>query len=252
MKIKEFENVTNIDKFIENVIRNCHKLSDQGYTILFRGQDNSTDDLIPRLGRYIYNDNNHIREYEIALIQEFERMGQNYVGNTKDNNENCKKWNLLALAQHHGMITRLLDWTENPLVALYFACVKNVETDRSVWILILKDDDIANKEEDNPFNIKTTKAFRPDFIDRRIIAQNAWFTAHAIKGISPYLIELNKNSRYVDRLIKFNFPNEASERLINELDLLGINNHSLFPDIDGLCNYLNIRKYVNFYSNESS
>lgn len=78
------------------------------------------------------------------------------------------------------LVARLLDWTTNPLVALWFACLDEKSRDNAFVYLIDIDpdsDDILDfSKETTPFDLKETKIFKPNLNNERISAQNGWFT----------------------------------------------------------------------------
>jgi hypothetical protein len=78
---------------------------------VFRGHGDQDFELIPGIGRNKYDS-----ARERTLLEVFERRAAEFVDLSK-----MSGWDKLALAQHHGLPTRLLDWTTNPLVAAYFA-----------------------------------------------------------------------------------------------------------------------------------
>ena len=160
----------------------------------FRGQRDSGWGLSPKIWRKEYRDAN---EAEMRL--EFESVGHPFAksGLTVD------KWYWYFLMQHYRAPTRLLDWTINPLVALYFAVCEERESNAVVWVLDpwrwnrahVKDlfgpavagwretaDYLLDLEDafDTDLNEKQTKkewpvAIEPSHIDQRIAAQGSKF-----------------------------------------------------------------------------
>jgi hypothetical protein len=147
-------------------------------------------------------------------------------------------WDWLAVAQHFGMATRLLDWTLNPLAALWFA-VERPPTEEStgvVWLFEATEADyLKPAERSSPLAIDQTHVFRPRHLTRRIIAQAGWFTAHKyLETASSSYVPLDKDARFKERLSKLLVPPEYFSDLRRELDRFGINAASLYGGPDGL------------------
>ena len=104
---------------------------------LFRGASKKSYELLPGIQRKENNSYTNIKEsaytftHERRLINDFKCDAISYLKNQTLNN--LYEW--AELAQHYGVPTRYLDWTSNPLVALYFACRNNKNEDAAVWIL---------------------------------------------------------------------------------------------------------------------
>lgn len=145
----------------------------------------------------------------------------------------------LALAQHHGMPTRLLDWSENPLVALFFA-VENlcVNHDSAVWAATTN---ITNHTIVNPTNHLDGTLYSPAFTTPRISAQRGCFTVHTIPNRGSSFVELEAPNRHdqiqtvIGSLDKYIIRAELREDIKWQLDKVGIDYFTLFPDLDGLC-----------------
>jgi len=207
---------------------------------LFRGQSSAEWKLLPRIARDEV-DENFIKKEE-RLIREFKRLGRSLIGPeiSKD------QWDLLAFAQYHGLKTRLLDWTTNPLVALWFAYHEEPESDtnRAIWMLKVKPEDIVDTEEDSPYGGRVTSAFRPNHVTNRITAQSGWFTSHKYNSSQNKFIPLDNNSTYLDRLTKIEMKDGMRESVLKSLDNFGINHSTMFPDLGGLTTYLNWKRIV--------
>lgn len=206
---------------------------------LYRGQSEDKP-LLPKLGRYTAIRGEELRNVEKRLISEFERTLPSY----SDLHDRLNEWDKLALAQHHFLATRLLDWSSNPLIALYFALAKRPnnrnEDKRVVWLLNTTEQESPDFEK-GPFDQQRTVVFQPKDIANRITAQQGWFTCHQIWPTTQQFGNLSEINGFNDKLTKFVIPGDDRTRIefLEILDSFGINQRTVFPDIDGLSMHLN-------------
>jgi hypothetical protein len=198
---------------------------------------------------------------EEHILRNFIRYSRPYLGTPPVND-----WEVLVAAQHHGLPTRLLDWTYSPLVAAHFATLGGrADADRAVWrldwqqvhrrfelpalALLIQDLDELFPDERpfTPWKLFDADRVRPEFacmleppsLDARIVAQAATFTLCSDRTQSF--------DRFLDRhglagaLTKLVIPAADTGRLRDQLDLVSVDERRLFPDLDGLAEHL--RRY---------
>lgn len=207
-------------------------------------------------------------------------------------------WEMLALAQHHGLPTRFMDWTTNPLVALYFATRETKKDkdgnplDSAVYVLVQdpvnysslkahRSDPVPSEPEKtsislnadysenpysqygldvdatkaeiqdqtentpkelkpvllesrfNPFEITANVVYEPPHVSPRIRAQDGVLLA----CFNP-LKQLEEKD-YLEILIKA----EAHDAIRKRLDLYGVFDKQLFPDLDGMAKWLKFHEF---------
>ncbi|MDQ3681622.1 MAG: FRG domain-containing protein [Bacteroidota bacterium] len=228
--------------FIDN-FKVSNENSGNNAELIFRGQP-VDEPLLPKLARIdLRIKSNSISKTEKLILDEFRRGILPLSEFKPDNN-----WDLLALAQHHGLPTRLLDWTYNALAALWFA-VENAPQIKDkgnyvngvVWILAGEVNDFrTNTESIDPLSNKITKIFRSAVVSRRISAQAGLFTVHMInKNGKMYRFETNAN--FKKKLTRLTVPYDSFAKIRKQLNILGVNSATLFPDLDGFSKHLTWR-----------
>lgn len=227
----------------------------------YRGAPDTTFELLPSIFR---NQDNWVEKYsnvsrlENNLFYDFSSYADGLL-NVKN------EWDILFKMQHHGIPTRLLDWTESLGVAIYFAlkysaevnkpCIwvldpyalNNIElnksnfTDRNFSTLYNPNSDfkrsyydsfIVNFDNQKDSVFKNPQALYPVKSNDRIRAQWGVFTIH---GTDERCLSKQVNKSI---LKKFVIPNKAIESATKFLNNASINHFSMMPDFDGLQRYL--------------
>ena len=236
--------------------------------IFFRGHTHNTHTLLPGLLRNLGSrfSKADLWDNESDMFYEFRARAKEVHNGT------LSDWDILFYMQHHGVQTRLLDWSESFGVALYFALL-NYDKEKSspcIWLLnpyklnetyhesrdlyAPENLDIIDKKTreessyaefllyDKPEDMiwwKEPIAIYPIRRVDRLTTQGGYFTIHGtnIKPIDQ-VIPAKKNIWK-----KIEVPHEAIESAFLFLEQSGINHFTMFPDLDGLARYLN-RKYL--------
>jgi hypothetical protein len=217
----------------------------------FRGQPSARWGLSPRL---------YTKEYkgsqEAEIRQEFQsRALQLMQGRPPDRDD---KWEWYFLMQHYGAPTRLLDWTDNPLIAIYFPVNHQAEPDdAAVWVLdpwwlnrhLKKQIDgpmLPGWEETEPYlwdledaftrdvdvRVEKPAAIDPPHVDRRLAVQKSRFL---IFGKVEDLTSTHVARRRGSRLAKIVIPQSRVEPISRELVNCGVTVSATFPDLEHLC-----------------
>src|SRR6266481_837942 len=142
-----------IIKSVEELLKLMPRWAKQ--TPIFRGVHLSSHLLVPSVGRCSPLPNWRPTSIEKRLFRFFKEKALPHLKFVPRDD-----WEWLAVAQHHGIPTRLLDWTSNPLVAAYFAVERESADDSAIYMCSVND--AVDKEQgSSPFAIKRVLKFHP-------------------------------------------------------------------------------------------
>ena len=225
----------------------------------FRGLSDKDYDLktsLIRLGGRYY-------DLESYLLRNFRKYAQ------IENSSGFTVWNWLAIAQHHGLSTRLLDWTYSPFVAMHFATENTNKYDKDgvIWCVdfVKMHEMLPNvfrekmsEEGSNVFTVEMLSEiatslkdfdsisqddfvlfFEPPSADDRIVNQ---FALHSVASNPNAILDsiLAEYSAVYRRVI---IPHDLKWEIRDKLDQANINERVMFPGLDGLSKWI-----VRYYS----
>lgn len=180
------ENVVNIDSLHSYVEKVCalskpYRKSFPPAELLFRGQDDNSYEIIPSIARHKENPTQYaLFDHERDMIDFARYKFPNIFTN------DMKPLEMLALLQHYGIPTRLLDVTENALVALYFACLgkvdENGEPQKDGEVIVFHNEKVSSS--DYPLVNAIADTYR---LTRGADYELEWFYQAAIN--QPYFLE---------------------------------------------------------------
>ena len=228
--------VTGIDDLLER----ARRVTKDG-RVYFRGQADIGWGLTPSICREYWYAGRQVRFTkgdEIRLFQRFRRRAYIHFQRVQT------PWETLFLARHYGLPVRLIDWSENPLVALFNASDFVREEglpDGAIWAMTGRGSGLHAVNvfgDEDPFSVEGVKIVQPMAVSQRLVAQGGIFTIHD-PWKTPDLVdhggkELPDEFLDIERIIRWRVRKEDRGRFLDDLDRMGVNQLNLYPDLENL------------------
>ena len=224
----------------------------------FRGQQDARWELLSSLSRYLaafIPERATWRLREERALRIFRRKAHNYLSDPSVlvNDLRC-----LALMQHHGAPTRLLDFTKSPFVAAFFA-LESAVTDAAVyalntpylWHAAPVRDPLLNRETIDPrkeghfeqYFLPNTHQIvwtgEPTEMDQRLVAQSGTVVVPGVldKSLDAILADYRGETPLIKKIV---LPRHVREAAMKSLYRMNITSATLFPDLDGLARSIRV------------
>lgn len=192
---------------------------------MYRGHADPDWPLVPRAGRPPFAGG-----YDEIFFRRWRSEAVQYV----DPGESpADDWSWLAIAQHNGFATRLLDWTMKPLAAAWFAVAEPGDGESVIWCFKTNNilTDLTSK---SPFERQGITQFTPPRVSARVSRYIGVFTHHG-----PPTLTVADGMTPLDRLERIVIDEDYRHELLFELNQYGVNAQMLFPNMVGLSRHFN-------------
>ena len=260
-KLDDRDEIQGVLDFLKDIYK--FRASQGNHKVWYRGHYKPSFKLLPSIGRQLQYSGRKMKanwQQERDLLHRFRRR---IYGQT---NRVLQAGEALFLARHYGLPTRLLDWTVNPLFALYFACCESARTDAIIWAIVKcpdsvnldalelagkareeeillgsYDKDWASAKHSEKPPLVSVKIVEPLYNSSRILAQDGAFTLHS-NPAKP--LEDCVERKFPDDLLdvsilaKWRIAAKRKREIIRQLSGLGITHRSIYPDLDGIARSL--------------
>jgi hypothetical protein len=202
----------------------------------------------PSIGRgywYLGHFHSFSRRDEKQLLSRFRRRAYEFLGRVPT------AWESIIIARHHGLPVRLLDWTANPLIALYFAAhfkrdeERKADADIKLWAMSRypcehdEFNELILNERVEPLEVPGIKLVYPFSADPRITRQSGCFTIHPFPW-APLPQVADAGTRFARDQLDLQFITSWTVRAERKADIMeqlcrmDITARTVFPDLDGL------------------
>ena len=241
-------------------------------TSVYRGMSEAGAPLLTSLDRLGGESRPHAKAgVETHLLRNFLRYGRPFLQNPGEN-----LWELMVIAEHHGLPTRLLDWTHSPIVAAHFATLApQPVSDRVIWRLnwhevhkrfqlpalafLVEDLDALLRQRgvEDPWKFLEGGAdphpafvclLDPPAITHRLAVQSGAFTLCSAKDKS--LDALLAEAGLEEALTRYIIPRDRAGYIRDQLDLCTVDERRLFPGLDGVA--AELKRYYSTTGNPSA
>jgi hypothetical protein len=202
---------------------------------LYRGQSNDWP-LLPRLFRLTERSKDELRLVERQLLDMFRERCLHLLPSFDGNHAH-----LMSMAQHFGLTTRLLDWSSNPLIALFFAVAPLHPPAPTVYIC----DGIRYNVPQPPASMRVSpepnapEIMRPARHSHRVVAQAGWHTWHSDEGTDMR----GSPNEPIDAL---SIVPSQTRSIRNELKDMGIEAATVYGDLNSICREIEIDLELKF------
>ncbi len=227
--------IRDVDGFLKSVRR---LKSTTAHLHLYRGQP-SDHPLLPKLFRPP-NKPTNILPIEKELLSRFKNDCPYLLPSRPDND-----WDWLSLGQHFGLPTRLLDWTSNPLNALFFALDgDDAGLFPTVYVYHASKKQVVDeryRNEHSPFKNEQTKIFQPGWHSPRVAAQAGWHTVHRVHDSvkrGEHFLPMDEMEFHQKRLDKILIDPSSAGAVRRELVELGIRHATVYGELGAVCKAL--------------